>query len=240
MLSFFKVKPKFCFEAMKNRSTGWRRVESNMHQVGRVFWDRSMSTETFFRSALAIVMLLTISVTGFHRFKAAQSGEKISRKEEGYLFAFALRLAGLSLFVVTFAYLVSPSLVQWSQIQLPTSVRRIGFVTGLCSSILMYLTLSSLGKNLTDTVVTRANATLVTDGPYRWVRHPFYSTTALVMVSVTLLTANLLIGLGCLVVLAMLAIRTPSEERALVERFGQPYIDYMARTGRFIPRIPKK
>jgi len=104
----------------------------------------------------------------------------------------------------------------------------------------MYLTLSSLGKNLTDTVVTRANATLVTDGPYRWVRHPFYSTTALVMVSVTLLTANLLIGLGCLVVLAMLAIRTPSEERALVERFGQPYIDYMARTGRFIPRIPKK
>ncbi len=30
----------------------------------------------------------------------------------------------------------------------------------------MYLTPRSLGKNLTDTVVTRANATLVTDGPY--------------------------------------------------------------------------
>ena len=199
-----------------------------------------MLTETFLRAALGIVLLLTISVTGFHRYRAAQSGEPISRKEEGYLFAFALRLAGLLLFVITFAYLVSPTLVQWSQIQLPTSVRGIGFFTGLYSTVLMYLTLSSLGKNLTDTVVTRANATLVTDGPYRWVRHPFYVTTALVMISVTLLTANWLIGLLCLVVLAMLAIRTPKEERALVERFGQSYIDYMARTGRFVPRTSKK
>ena len=71
-----------------------------------------MLTETFFRAALGIVLMLTISVTGFHRYTAARSGEPISRKEEGYLFAFALRLAVLLLFVVTFAYLVSPTLIQ--------------------------------------------------------------------------------------------------------------------------------
>ena len=199
-----------------------------------------MSTETYFRAALGIVILLTISVTGFHRFKAAQSGEKISRKDEGLLFAIVLRLTGLILFVVTIAYLVAPSSVQWATITIPTPVRWIGAVTGILSSILMYWTLSSLGKNLTDTVVTRANATLVTHGPYRWVRHPFYVKTALVMVSVTLLTANWLIGLGCLLILAMLAIRTPKEERMLVKRFGQPYVEYMDRTWRFIPRMPKK
>ena len=199
-----------------------------------------MSTETYFRVALGIVILLTTFVTGFHRFRASQSGEQISRKDEGMLFAFVLRSVGLILFVVTIAYLVAPASVQWAMITIPPPLRWIGAVTGLLSSILMYWTLSSLGKNLTDTVVTRANATLVTDGPYRWVRHPFYSTTALVMVSVTLLTANWLIGLGCLVVLAMLAIRTPKEERALVKRFGQPYIDYMDRTDRFFPRISKK
>ena len=199
-----------------------------------------MSTETYFRAALGLVILFTISVTGFHRFKAAQSGEQISRKDEGILFAIVLRLAGFILFVVTIAYLVAPTSVQWAMIAIPGTVRWIGAVTGIVSSILMYWTLSSLGKNLTDTVVTRSNATLVTDGPYRWVRHPFYSTTALVMVSVTLLTANWLIGLGCIVVLAMLAIRTPKEEQALIDRFGQPYLDYMACTRRFIPRIPKK
>ncbi|MEO8268544.1 MAG: isoprenylcysteine carboxylmethyltransferase family protein [Aureliella sp.] len=199
-----------------------------------------MSTETYFRAALGLVILLTISITGFHRFKAAQSGELISRKDEGMLFAIFLRLVGLILFVVTIAYLVAPTSVHWARITIPRPLRWIGAATGLFSSILMYWTLNSLGKNLTDTVVTRTNATLVTDGPYRWVRHPFYFTTALVMVSVTLLTANWLIGLGCIVVLAMLAIRTPKEEQALVDRFGQPYLDYMARTGRFILRIPKK
>ena len=199
-----------------------------------------MSSEKYFRTALTIVILLTISITGFHRFKAAQSGERISRKDEGMLFAIVLRLTGLILFVATIAYLIAPTSVHWAMLNIPTPVRWIGAVTGLLSSILMHWTLSSLGKNLTDTVVTRANATLVTDGPYRWVRHPFYVTTALVMVSATLLTANWLIGLGCLVVLAMLAIRTPKEERALVKRFGQPYIDYMDRTWRYFPRIRKK
>jgi len=199
-----------------------------------------MSSETYFRVALGIVILLTTTVTGFHRFKAAQSGEPISRKDEGYLFAIVLRLAGLILFLVTFAYLISPASVQWATIPVPNTVRWIGAVTGLLCSILMYWTLSSLGKNLTDTVVTRVSATLVTHGPYRWVRHPFYVTTALVMVSVTLLTANWLIGITSLIVLAMLAIRTPKEEQALVERFGQAYIDYMDRTWRYFPKLSKK
>ena len=201
------------------------------------FWDRSMASETYFRAALGVIILLTTFVTGFHRFKAAQSGEKISRKDEGFLFALVLRLSGLVLFIVTIAYLIAPASVQWAMLPVLTWVRWIGVVTGLLSSLLMYWTLSSLGKNLTDTVVIRNNATLVTDGPYRWVRHPFYVTTALIMASVTLLTANWLIGLLCLVVLAMLAIRTPKEERALIKKFGQPYLDYMARTGRFVPRI---
>jgi protein-S-isoprenylcysteine O-methyltransferase Ste14 len=62
-------------------------------------------------------------------------------------------------------------------------------------------------------------------------------TAALLMASVTLLTANWLIGLTSLVVLILLAVRTPKEERMLIQRFGQEYRDYMATTGRFLPRL---
>jgi protein-S-isoprenylcysteine O-methyltransferase Ste14 len=213
--------------------------DGKRQRLGCGFGDRRMASELYFRIALAIVILLTTVVTGFHRFKA-KSGEKISRKEEGYPFAIILRLAGLMLFGVTIAYLVSPPSVQWAKIAIPIPIRWGGAVAGLLSSVLMYWTLSSLGKNLTDTVVTRSNATLVTSGPYRWVRHPFYCTTALVMFSVFLLTANWLIGVGCVAVLLMLAIRTPKEEQVLIERFGQQYLDYMAATGRFIPRMRAK
>jgi protein-S-isoprenylcysteine O-methyltransferase Ste14 len=119
----------------------------------------------------------------------------------------------------------------------PTWLRWFGVVTGALCSLLMYWTLSSLGKNLTDTVVTRAEATLVTHGPYRWVRHPYYVSTALLMASVTVLTANWLIGVSSVLVLVLLAFRTPKEERMLIERFGDDYRRYMAKTGRFVPRI---
>lgn len=198
-----------------------------------------MSSENPFRIALIAVIALTAGVTAYYRFQASTSGEKISRLEEGYLFAIVLRVAGLALWIVTIAYLIVPSSVQWAMFPLPIWLRWAGVVAGAFCSILMSWTLSCLGKNLTDTVVTRAEATLVKNGPYRWMRHPFYVTAALLMASVTVLTANWLIGLSSLFVLALLAVRTPKEEQMLIDRFGQQYRDYMARTGRFIPVLSR-
>jgi protein-S-isoprenylcysteine O-methyltransferase Ste14 len=196
-----------------------------------------MPSENPFRIALLVVMALAMGVTVYFRLQAAAAGEKISHREEGYVFAITLRLAGLVLWLSTFGYLLFPGWLAWAALPLPIWLRWLGVVTGVLCSALMFWTLSSLGKNLTDTVVTRAGATLVTHGPYRWVRHPFYVTAALLMGSVTLLTASGLIGASSLFVLALLALRTPKEERMLVARFGPSYSDYMARTGRFWPRI---
>ena len=196
-----------------------------------------MTSENPYRIAVVVVMVLTVAVTAYHRLQAATSGEKISRKDEGYLFAAVLRLSGLCLFVATLAYVISPSSVQWATFPLPIWFRWLGIVTGILCSALMYWTLNSLGRNLTDTVVTRAEATLVTHGPYRWVRHPFYVTAALLMASVTVLAANCLIGAGSVLALGLLTIRTPKEEQMLIERFGQQYRDYMAKTGKFFPRF---
>jgi protein-S-isoprenylcysteine O-methyltransferase Ste14 len=97
--------------------------------------------------------------------------------------------------------------------------------------------LRSLGKNLTDTVVTRKQHTLVTIGPYQWVRHPFYVCAALLVVTVSLVTANALFLIAGGLVLTLLGLRTPIEERFLLNRFGDDYRQYMNRTGRFLPRL---
>ena len=108
--------------------------------------------------------------------------------------------------------------------------------------VLVAWTMAHLGKNLTDTVVTRSNATLVTSGPYRWVRHPFYICAALLILAGTLLSANLLMAVAGGSVLAMIAVRTPREEQKLIDAFGDDYRAYMRRpldTGSLASAAPK-
>ena len=195
-----------------------------------------MPSENHFRIALVLLLVPTFAVGAYHRIRAA-SGEKISHREEGYVFAMVLRVAGLVLWIGTIGYLFFPVQFQWASMQLPDWLRWSGLVIGAFAPLLMYWTMSCLGKNLTDTVVTRADATLVTHGPYRWVRHPFYVTAAILMLSVTLITTSWLIGLAGMTVMALLVVRTAKEEQMLVDRFGEEYRQYMRMTGRFFPRL---
>lgn len=200
--------------------------------------NKTVSRETPFRIALVVILVLTMAVVVYHGRRAVTSGGKVSRQDEGVLFAAVLRIAGNLLWIATLAWLLVPTAVQWASIPFPDWVRWIGVVIALNCPVLLHWTLATLGaNNLTDTVAVRAEATLVTSGPYRWVRHPYYVVAALLMAAVTVLTANWLIGLSSLIVLGLLILRTPKEEQKLIERFGEQYRDYMKRTGRFVPRI---
>ena len=103
---------------------------------------------------------------------------------------------------------------------------------------LLVWTFRCLGKNLTDTVVvTRQKHSLVIHGPYRWVRHPFYDSAALLMVAVSLIAANWFLLLTGGLAFVLLVVRTRTEEEKLLARFGEAYRAYMKRTGRFLPRV---
>jgi protein-S-isoprenylcysteine O-methyltransferase Ste14 len=102
---------------------------------------------------------------------------------------------------------------------------------------LLFWTFHSLGTNLTDTVVTRRAHALVTRGPYRWVRHPFYLVGFLWGLSLSLLSANWLLALLAAAVLGIMVARTGVEERNLEARFGDEYRAYAGRTGKFFPRL---
>jgi protein-S-isoprenylcysteine O-methyltransferase Ste14 len=197
----------------------------------------AMPHEDPYRITLLAILCVTLVMVGYHRWQASRSSERISHKEEGYVFAVSLRLAALVMLVAAVAHLVNPTCMAWSQLPIPTALRWLGAGAGAIFIGFMYWTLANLGKNLTDTVVTRSAATLVTTGPYRWIRHPFYVNVALVMLCVTLLTASWLIGLSGLLVMVMLIVRTSKEEEQLVEKFGGAYRDYMATTGRFWPKL---
>src|SRR5687768_18606778 len=102
---------------------------------------------------------------------------------------------------------------------------------------LLVWTFRSLGRNLTDTVVTRRKHTLVVHGPYSWIRHPLYDSAALLMVAVSLIAAHWFLFLAGVVVFRLLLIRTRIEGENLVLRFGDSYRTYLERTVRFLTLI---
>jgi protein-S-isoprenylcysteine O-methyltransferase Ste14 len=95
-----------------------------------------------------------------------------------------------------------------------------------------------LGKNFSPVLHVREEHTLVTEGPYRWVRHPMYTTMFVFGGGLLLLTANWIIGGPMLVAaVAVVLLRVDREEAVMIEQFGDEYREYMEHTGRFLPRL---
>lgn len=116
-----------------------------------------------------------------------------------------------------------------------------GSLLGILGCWLMYASLKHLDTNFSGTSGTYPNHHLVTTGPYRYIRHPYYSATALIIVSLSLLlTSGLILSLGVLLLLS-LALRSQAEEKELEQRFPEDFLTWKAATGRFGPplRLPR-
>jgi protein-S-isoprenylcysteine O-methyltransferase Ste14 len=194
-----------------------------------------VNDELAYRTVLLAGLLIFTPIGVYHRLQA-RTGEKLDRRQEGWFILIGLRLiAGLAM-AGLIGWLISPASVAWAAVPLPDWLRWTGAVLGGIAGALFTWTFRCLGRNLTDTVVTRKEHTLVTTGPYRWVRHPFYTSAALAILANSLLTANGFIFVTGGLIFVLLAVRTPKEEANLMARFGDDYRQYMKSTGRFVPR----
>ena len=199
-----------------------------------------MAQEDPFRIALLVVLVMTMAITAYHLVQARAAGGPVSRRAEGLVLLLLRAIFGLSICIAIVAYLVSPGSMGWSAVAIARWLRWGGVGLAFLACGMVHWTLHHLGKNLTGTVDTRAEATLVTTGPYRWVRHPFYVAVFLLLLSAFLATANWFIGVVGLFGCAVLVLRARIEEHMLFERFGDDYRAYMTRTGGFVPQMTSR
>ena len=196
-----------------------------------------MDHDQTFRIVLIIGALLFFPIAISYRVRSQATREPLDRRQEGRFILFTLRPVGIASMVALIAYMIDPSLMAWSSMDVPVWLRWTGVGIGALAGCLIVWAFRSLGPNLTDTVVTRRHHTLVTRGPYRWVRHPFYDAVALSVVGNSLTTANWFLLLTGAIAFLLIVVRTRIEEEKLVARFGDGYRLYMAQTGRFLPRM---
>jgi protein-S-isoprenylcysteine O-methyltransferase Ste14 len=138
------------------------------------------------------------------------------------------------------AYFFAPRWVAWADFPMPEWMRWVGLVLGYANLPLLWWIEATLGKNFNTTLHLREGHTLVTNGPYRWVRHPMYTSLYILVVAIFLASANWLVGLPGLISLTIILLNRLSREEALMlEQFGDTYRAYMQRTGRLFPRLTR-
>ena len=196
-----------------------------------------MDHEQAFRLILIAGCVTVFPIGLYHRLRSQATGEKLDRRQEGLFILLTLRPLAAVRMVGVILWLIDPAWMSWSAVALPIWLRWCGVGLGVVTAALLIWTLRTLDTNLTDTVVTRKNHTLVTGGPYRWVRHPFYLAFLMAMIADSLVMANWFLALTGGLAVSLIFIRTAREEANLLSRFGDDYRQYMETTGRFFPRL---
>ena len=148
-----------------------------------------------------------------------------------------MSIVGPPLALTCLAFLIQPRWTDFTRFALPPWMRWLGVPIALGGIALFGWMFRHLGLNVTSTSMPRAKATLVTTGPYRWIRHPMYSAALLLVIAAALLTSNSVVGVCGLIMFVLLAARSRLEEERLVEKFGDAYRRYQRQTGRFVPRL---
>jgi protein-S-isoprenylcysteine O-methyltransferase Ste14 len=192
-----------------------------------------MTEDTFFRWAAGLVLTGTVVTSGVYRARADRLGGTLPRKPEG-LPSVMLRLLMLSAVLLP---ILAPSAVRWLSIDLPTWARAIGLGLSILAWPILWWTLASIGTNISQSISTRADATLVTHGPYRLVRHPLYSAGFLAVLGMALSVQSIPLMVAVLLLVGWIPRRAEREEANLTASFGDAYRAYREQTGRFIPRL---
>ena len=114
------------------------------------------------------------------------------------------------------------------------ALREFGVVLAVVGATTLVWTERRLARHFS----TPASASeVMTDGPYRWVRHPRYASALLLGLSVPLVFGSIFAWLSLAILAMAIRHRIVREEPHLRELFGPAYDQYASRTARLVPGV---
>jgi protein-S-isoprenylcysteine O-methyltransferase Ste14 len=197
-----------------------------------------MERETIFRIIVPLIIVLFVAHRGYYVARYSKpENETLKQRKAGAASTFA-GLLSLIGFVAVIAYMANPNWMAWASLSLPLWMRWAGVGIAALGFVLLQWAQSTLGKNWSDTPRMLKQQSLITSGPYQFIRHPIYTAFILILGSSLLISSNWMIGLAWIgMTVVEVASRIGFEESLMLEYFGDGYREYMKKTGRLLPKL---
>jgi protein-S-isoprenylcysteine O-methyltransferase Ste14 len=163
----------------------------------------------------------------------------MSRHEHGHDLAGEHRLTDIGqiagLFVFLPVWIVDSFVLHWTTIPasfVPPYIRiPIAAALLILSSIMAYTSHSIIFKEV------RNPASVIDTGSFRFIRHPLYLSELILYAGFFLMSLSLASLAVIAAIFFFLNYVASAEERICEATFGEAYREYMARTGKWVPRI---
>jgi len=113
------------------------------------------------------------------------------------------------------------------------------WIAAVCAVICLLLTSvcwSRMGTHWRMDVSLKGEEELITDGPFRHVRHPIYALSMVLMICSAVVVPTVPMLVVAIVHLVLMQLKARNEENHLLTVHGDVYRRYLARTGRFFPK----
>ena len=118
------------------------------------------------------------------------------------------------------------------------TLRWIAAVAGLVCLLLTSLCWSKMGTRWRMAVSLEGKEELITDGLFKYVRHPIYALSLLLMACSIVVVPTVPMFVVGAIHFALIQLKARNEERHLSAVHGDAYRRYLARTARFLPWRP--
>jgi protein-S-isoprenylcysteine O-methyltransferase Ste14 len=115
------------------------------------------------------------------------------------------------------------------------ALRWFGAIGALVSLLLTSLCWSRMGTGWRMDTSKSGSELLITDGMFRYVRHPIYALSMLLMACTVIVVPTIPMAIVGVVHFVLNQLKARNEERHLLATHGEVYRTYLDHTGRFVP-----
>jgi protein-S-isoprenylcysteine O-methyltransferase Ste14 len=188
-----------------------------------------------------IIVGINLVATFGANFSGASKGIKtalvnVKERPKTYLQKLPLNLSVVILILVIVSVFQAGTL-DYAKYQHLFNIRLIGLVVYIVFSWFQVRIYKIMGENFSNEIVVLKNHKLVTKGPFRVIRHPYYFGQILSDLGVSVALLSYIVFPLVIIEIPLLIMRSFREEKLLAKHFKDEFDSYKKKTGFIIPFI---